>query len=1602
MFKRINASIIAIALTAWSLPANMITISGHETYGEAHDVTGFDDLNKSTEFNNHDTEHAYDPIADLQAQQEYRESVDTLENTVLFSVITPDKNDVVYFDDSNDLCKNYSLHNIEIIYENEKNDCYEVFYKASTNNDIWETVDKLNNDDSVAYAEPDFVWDKTDVGGYDVSGEEFAHSTHFPGLDVEGVWSWLWGNNNQKAPGNGVVVAVIDTGVDYTHVDLKGGMWKNTGEIAGNGIDDDGNGYSDDVYGYDFVENDGNPMDDHGHGTHVAGIIGMQPNNVGGVGLAYGAKIMAIKAGQSTGSFASSDIAKAIKYAADNGADVINMSFGGTGKSYLVEEALKDASHDCVLVAAAGNDGLPTTDAPTPPYFFKEDFYPAGYNYVIGVMATDNDGNFAGFSNWDYIIGANCEYELSAPGVNIYSTLPGDRYASWSGTSMATPNVAAAAAILRSQYTDKNKYTSRFIMGQLVSATNDRCSMGYPLLNIEDSLTNLPKPRIKLTDFYMFDDSSISSNNNGDGIAQPGEVINLGFEAFNYWGKAKDVTISVDALSIADIPNPHVEFITDTVNIGEVGTFATSNNGFSYTDGALTGVTKPVKIRIKEGTPNDVQIKLNFTVTAKNGLDNSDTATYTTSGSYTIIVQNGVAISGVIDHDMTWTADKYWIIQNNVLIPEGVTVTVEPGTQIQFWSADPANPYAATQDVYIQVEGRFIAEGTENKPIEMFPGKGYENRRVIITGNTNHYCEYDKELLDSNYTKSYSLLKYVNIINANQKDYVNDDERGKSFCITEANHCHFTINLHDGYPIRNYFMRNMEFSIIENFGRSTDYYPVYLFALNIDKCLFEKCRGVTVRNYNGYLFGRNLKNSVCANNTNQFNTGLFMYHNHNMYDYDYYYDFNISNSGEGKENGEPNVSNNAFLSQLNTKSPEYIRMISAETGHNRYDISGNYWGTTNPDLVKIQCYDADWNVSLDDLVQEPFLTLDDDMSAIYPFVTEAYITDSYGNRIDTVNGKQNVSLHVKFNRDMAQDIQPQVTYGGSDPYTDYRPNGTWVGAREWRADFTIDPFIEMGRMYIRVKGAAADDDLWLVTGEDTERFFFKITNTGAQAMKLHGSGTSGACDLDWVQDDYDTFAGYNLYRATSYDSSQEISQQSFTKVNSSILSDITFSDTNVEQGKDYFYYFTVIDTAMNESKPSNVVKCTPLDEEKPMITHTPVKAAAVGDQIAIKADVQDNVSVASVKLYYRQAGDGTWKNVNMRNISGSTYTGTISAYEVTEGTLEYYISASDGRNTATSGTAKSPNKIRIDIEHIFDEGSISKNPTCTEAGEMLYTCLDCGQTKTVEIPALGHDYSTEWTIDIEANCQAEGEKSHHCTRCSSRTDITAISKTSHVWNAGNVTRSNTCTEDGIKHFKCINCTAEKDEILEATGHNYVDTVHAATCTERGYTEHICQNCGISYNSDFTALAEHEYEETIVNAATCTTDGVKKLVCKHCGYNKSLAIPATGHHFTDVVIEATQDTLGYTIHTCDKCDYSYIDTFTEYTSEEPIERIPGDVNDDGTVDLVDVILIRRFLAGGWNVTINEDNADVDGDNEVTLADVILIRRYLAGGFDVILK
>lgn len=1550
------------------------------------------------------TQHAYDPISDMEAEQEYRDSTEITPGKVLFSVLSyhAEGEESAYLDDDSDICAEYDLKDVEFILETKAENTdekdgmtpYKTFYEATTSEDVWATVDKLSDNENILSAEPDFVWEKTDTTTVAATDEEINAETHFPCMDVTGVWKDCFDPAKKEAPGKGTVVAVIDTGVDYTHKDLADNIWVNEGEIPGNGIDDDSNGYVDDVHGVDFVDGDCDPMDEHGHGTHVAGIIAMTPGNGGGVGVAYGAKIMCVRAGQANGSFASSDIAKAIKYAADNGADVINMSFGGTGRSYLVESALQDAFPSCVLVAAAGNDGLPTTDAINAGYFNTEDIYPAGYKYVLGVMATDNNKSLASFSNWDYLEGQNCEYEMAAPGVNIYSTLPGNRYACWSGTSMATPNVAAAAAILRSKYTDKSKYSSRYIMGQLCSATTSSVGFiapkgdfhSYPVLNIRDSLTKQAQPELSLDEVYTLDYQDVSSLNNGDGIAQPGETIDMGIAVWNRWGAATDITVKVDADSVAGIPNKYVEFINDEIKLSDVGTFASVNNGFTYTDEKLTGISNPIRFKIKEGTPNDIQITFNISITAKNGLDERDDNLYSLSASYTLTVQNGVALSGIINEDMTLTNDKLWILENNVLIPEGVTVTVEPGTRIQFWSADPNNKYGANANVYLQVEGRFIAEGTEEQLIEMYPGKGFEDKAVTITGTGSYIDFKDSGLVDDDYDKKYASLKYVNIYNATY--YASDPyslSAGKPFNVTIIDHCNFTYSYSFRYGV--------------------------LFAKSIANSHFSN---MSMKSRNSY--------GICAYDIT---TTLFdNYDNQRVYPYDRF-EKNVALNYHGKKDDEPSIivgasdkynplfANNAILNSFYLNNYDNIRAIGSfdaskdYNGRTTYDISGNYWGTTNPDLVKVQCYDADWDVSRNDLIQEPYLTLDDDMSDIYPFVTEAYLTDKDGNRIDKVSGAQTVKMHVKFNRDMASDIQPMVTYGGSEPYTDFAVSGDWANAREWVGEFKIDPYIDLGTMYIRVKGAAAADDKWLVTGNDWGRFKFEITNSSAQSMSLTGEGQLGKNFLSWMQDDYDTLAGYNIYRATKYDADKKPEKQNFTRVNKSVLNadELSFIDENVRAGTDYYYYFTVVDTDLNESKASNVISCCPLEGEPPVIVHTPVKTLTPDKAIAITADITDNVKVAGATLYYKNKSADSWKSVDMRNTTGSVYKATIAAYEVTDEEILYYITATDGANVVYCGTADEPNVI---VPHYLTR-KITKKATCTEDGVITYTCTECNESYTEKIPATGHKYND---VVTEASCDKGGYTLHTCANCGDtyKDDFTAptghkytkttvkqpscdtdgvsvytcdtcgdsysevIKAKGHIY-ASEVTKKANCTDDGVITYTCAICGDKYTEVIKAKGHNYsAEVTKKANCTDDEVITYTCANCGDKYTEVIKAKG-HNYSAEVTKKATCDTDGVKTFTCADCGdvyteklealghtygisevvkptcdndgYTKftcsvcgdsySKVINATGHKYNDKIVSASCDKGGYTLHTCENCGDIYKDNFTsplghDYTSQ----------------------------------------------------------------------
>jgi subtilisin family serine protease len=303
------------------------------------------------------------------------------------------------------------------------------FFVVETPEDSAAWAARLKRDSRVRYSEPD----------YEVSIDATPTDPRYGelwGLPKIGM-PVAWDNNTGS---DSVVVGIIDSGVDYTHDDLTSQMWTH-GEIPANGIDDDDNGKIDDVFGWDCRSEDGAPMDDNGHGTHVAGTIGAAANNATGVvGINWDVSIMALKFLSSAGTGYTSDAAECLHYAIDNGAHITNNSWGGGGYSQAMADAITRArNEDQLFVAAAGNSAR-NNDSTA--------HYPSSYaiDNVISVASTNETDGLSSFSNY----GAN-SVDLGAPGSNILSTIPGDAYGLKSGTSMATPHVVGAAALMMSE-----------------------------------------------------------------------------------------------------------------------------------------------------------------------------------------------------------------------------------------------------------------------------------------------------------------------------------------------------------------------------------------------------------------------------------------------------------------------------------------------------------------------------------------------------------------------------------------------------------------------------------------------------------------------------------------------------------------------------------------------------------------------------------------------------------------------------------------------------------------------------------------------------------------------------------------------------------------------------------------------------------------------------------------------------------------------------------------------------------------------------------------------------------------------------------------------
>ncbi|TVP63603.1 MAG: peptidase S8 [Nodularia sp. (in: Bacteria)] len=302
--------------------------------------------------------------------------------------------------------------------------------------------------------------------------------------DVPPLGGNNWGADLVNAPaawaqgytGKGIVIAVLDSGVDYNHADLTNNIWTNPGEIPGNGIDNDGNGYIDDAKGWSFADNSNNVMDVNGHGTHVAGTIAGANNGFGVTGIAYDAKIMPVKVLNDQGAGNTNSVADGIYYAVNNGANVINLSLGGNLPNTTLAAAIEYASNQgAVVVMAAGNNGYPFTS------------YPASYarEWGLAVGAVDSNNQMANFSNR---AGFNSLSYVTAPGVGIYSSVPGNQYAKYNGTSMATPHVAGVVALMLSA---NPNLTDAQIRQILIETAGNSTPAASNLLNISSGISQV-------------------------------------------------------------------------------------------------------------------------------------------------------------------------------------------------------------------------------------------------------------------------------------------------------------------------------------------------------------------------------------------------------------------------------------------------------------------------------------------------------------------------------------------------------------------------------------------------------------------------------------------------------------------------------------------------------------------------------------------------------------------------------------------------------------------------------------------------------------------------------------------------------------------------------------------------------------------------------------------------------------------------------------------------------------------------------------------------------------------------------------------------------
>lgn len=1006
---------------------------------------------------------------------------------------------------------------------------YRISFDEERTKSVHDAIEAMEQLDEVEFAEPNYIVyatgsETTDCDHYQ-NEPLFNQQWAFNAINLKNVWT------KKKITDKRPVIAILDTGIDITHPDLAENIWTNEREADGvEEADDDANGFADDIHGWDFVNQTPRIGDWNGHGTHVAGIAAAVGKNGKGIaGANPDALIMPVTIMQSDGTGDVATIIKGIDYAAANGADVINMSFGGYAYSIAEEQALARAYSKAVLVAAAGNDCRPiNAEQCIQCKQYGSPMFPAAFTFVLGVESSDHNGDRASFSNYDDD-GATFSsfgdeklynYELRAPGVAIMSTFPGGKYKALSGTSMASPLVAGAISRLLQCKDYSNK---ELLFGDLIHARKKNSNGIVDFLATYEITDEDRIPELQLVT-YAFEDSI---GGDGDNRPDAGETLCFYPTLRNEWGLANNITFSL-AVDEAEDPTT-VEFLDNNVSFGKsLGSYA---KGCS---------DNPLRIKINENCVDGRKIRLVLRATCDNIATELE-------HHFTITVENGVEIGGIIIENTTLCPNVHYIVTKRILIPEGVTLTIKPGTVLKF-----------KNNTGITNSGTVDCVGKPDSMIVFRPADLLSRVEVQFKDLTLKYTKIE-ELCN------YHMLYDCNLENCAVLYCTSNPSYGSSSApliwVTQ-NHYNKNTNL---------FYNNTE-SVIQcrESANDIDYLNI---ANNYSNDRTEYAHGIVE------IWG---KDSICIMNQRN---NIF-----NNYD------------SEGNVNNIDLVYINDYvyyfanpLVYLGTTDAEKAQLGVFDANHPYYP-QGSAVVNLNaiPQKPWAEAHGIVWKVVVNDYDAQ------DQFSLLPPLGVGKHKFEVYFNRPMDVSVAPTIAMGVRQPYTQTTIVEDGAWSADSLVYTAYLTidgkNATDGLNRIYVADARDNEYfdIPIENMRFNVQVAVAGS---MATGLMVEPGLGKVNLTWETDEEDFEDllGYNIYRYTDHIDSTY--VVDYNKYG--NYSKHLEIKGDT-TIVNSQVLesAEQSFIDYNVVPGTTYYYYIKQITTALNSYGISNVVACTPLTAQK--------------------------------------------------------------------------------------------------------------------------------------------------------------------------------------------------------------------------------------------------------------------------------------------------------------------------------------------------------------------------------------------------------------------